>query len=246
MSDYESPITTDAVRSVSVMCKLFGRGRVWFDDLYLGPGQMTYSNLLRNSGLLMYDDYPFSIRSGEPLMAFARHVECANRVARRLHRPCLVMLQAFFFDSQGSREPTATEWRNMVYHSLIFGTRGISHFVKRPASDDLWRGMIETNHEMKALCAALLAADARELGFGRLNEEASYALWRREAKLLLLLANRHYHAAPFRVDLANMARTRIAPAGAVLFEQTVARVKDGACSGELEAAGRRACQFRTE
>ena len=50
---FESPITTDAVRSVSVMCKLFGRGMVWFDDLYLGLGQMTHSNLLRNSGFLI-------------------------------------------------------------------------------------------------------------------------------------------------------------------------------------------------
>jgi hypothetical protein len=158
---------------------------------------------------LMEDIYPFRIDASNPLMDFARNVEKLNKAARNLHLPTGVMLQAFLFDRRSSREPNGIEWQNMVYQSLIQGTRVFSHFIGVPQAEGLWNKMRETNRQLQQLEGILLAEDTEEVVSGWYNDDVLYAVWQQGRSAYLMLANIRYRHREFSINIENILKQKV-------------------------------------
>ena len=158
---------------------------------------------------LMVDIYPFRTGETNPLMHFAREIEKLNKSARNLHLPSGVVLQAFLFDRTASREPNGVEWQNMVYQSLIQGTRVFMHFIGVPQAEGLWNKMLETNRQLQQLEGILLAEDTEEIVSGWYNDDILYAVWRKGSSAYLMLANIRYRHREFSINIESILKQKV-------------------------------------
>jgi len=152
--------------------------------------------------LMFLDVYPFSDWGMDaPLEKYAYYTWLGNKIAAERGRTQIMWLQTYGF-SDGWREPNAQEYENMVWQSLIFGTRGLACFTERPASPSLWEREGKVHAKIMKLEDIMFANDFKEFAPQKtVNAGVNRAIWSAGGKYYLLFANPKYESSPLVLDL---------------------------------------------
>ena len=159
-----------------------------------------------STDLSCLDVYPFSGWGiNAPLEKYAYYTWLANSKAGRKGRVQIMWLQTYGY-ADGLREPSPDEFENMVWQSLIFGTRGFAYFTERPASSALWKREGELHAKIKRLEDIMLAPDHKETipSTHPADEDVNSVVWQAGGRHYLLLANPKYEKRVITISLKTL------------------------------------------
>ncbi len=158
-----------------------------------------------STDLMFLDVYPFSDWGIDaPLEKYAYSTWLGNKIAAERSRTQMMWLQTYGY-CDGLREPNAQEYENMVWQSLIFGTRGLACFTERPMSKSLWEREGVVHAKIKKMEGIMFANDFKGIASPKaVKVGVNHAIWSSGGKYYLLFANQKYESFPFVIDLKTL------------------------------------------